>query len=458
MTCTRQHAFSTEYKGGFDVVIGNPPYVFGGNEGISTNAKKYFKNNYKTGSGKVNLFTLFIEKSFNLLKRGGEFSFIIPNTFLRVTSYKESRKFFIENFHFRELADLGNDIFNGAVTTAIILIAKKTKPSNNDKIKIIKDFQGNFLELERENIISNNYVITSNLTKEKQILLNKLKTDSFHLGNECKEMIFGVVISKNKDELVSDIKIEDYKPFIEGKDIGAYFIKPIHCYLDYNKEKLHRARSPEIFEAKEKLLVQRITGGSKPLKVAYDNNRIYNKESINNIILNENSFFQTKTILCLLNSKLINWFYNNQFTNESTLTVNISKEYLSQIPIKKIEDQHRFISKADQMLSLNIELQGKATRYTNRLKSNFEIEKISKKLEKFYDYDFKTFVAELKKQKVKLSLVQQDEWEEYFNSYKSEINQLQIKINKTDKEIDQMVYQLYNLTDDEIAIVENSIK
>ena len=77
---------------------------------------------------------------------------------------------------------------------------------------------------------------------------------------------------------------------------------------------------------------------------------------------------------------------------------------------------------------------------------------------KFYDFDFKTFVTELKKQKVKLSLVQQDEWEEYFNSYKSEINQLQIEIEKTDKEIDQMVYQLYNLTDDEIAIVENSIK
>ncbi len=51
-----------------------------------------------------------------------------------------------------------------------------------------------------------------------------------------------------------------------------------------------------------------------------------------------------------------------------------------------------------------------------------------------------------------------NEWEEYFNSYKSEINQLQIKIELTDKEIDQMVYQLYGLTDDEIAIVENSIK
>ncbi len=65
------------------------------------------------------------------------------------------------------------------------------------------------------------------------------------------------------------------------------------------------------------------------------------------------------------------------------------------------------------MLSYNKELQEKAARFINRIISNLEIEKISTKLEEFYDYDFKIFVAELKKQKLKLSLVQQDEWEEY---------------------------------------------
>ena len=76
-----------------------------------------------------------------------------------------------------------------------------------------------------------------------------------------------------------------------------------------------------------------------------------------------------------------------------------------------------------------------------------------------YNYDFKTFVSEIKKQKIKLSLVQQDEWEEYFNAYRNEINQLQEEINRTDKEIDQMVYELYGLSEEEIAIVEeNSLK
>ena len=110
------------------------------------------------------------------------------------------------------------------------------------------------------------------------------------------------------------------------------------------------------------------------------------------------------------------------------------------------------------MLSLNKQLQEKKNKFINRIKSNLEIEKITKKLDAFYNFDFKTFLAELKKQKIKLSLKLQDEWEDYFDSYKKEINELQFQINKTDNEIDQMVYELYGLTVEEIEIVENEIE
>jgi FAD synthase len=139
-----------------------------------------------------------------------------------------------------------------------------------------------------------------------------------------------------------------------------------------------------------------------------------------------------------------------------------------------MEYQLPFIQKADSMLELNQQLQEKSTKFLNRVKDNLTNKGVinigvnpnvdtkssilSKKLESFYDYDFRSFISELQKQKIKLSLVQQDEWEEYFNTYKTEINQLQAEIEKTDKEIDQMVYELYELAEDEIAIVENSIK
>ena len=140
--------------------------------------------------------------------------------------------------------------------------------------------------------------------------------------------------------------------------------------------------------------------------------------------------------------------------------------YLNPFPLPKLEnitDQQIFIEKADLMLSLNKQLQEKKNKFLNRVKDNLcltghvPLTKISKKLEAFYDYDFKTFVTELKKQKVKLSLSQQVEWEEFFIAYKTEINQLQDEINTTDKEIDKMVYKLYELTEDEIEIIEKNI-
>ena len=448
-------------RGGFDVVIGNPPYVFGGNEGISEIDKSYFKNFYKTGSGKVNLFTLFIERSHTILRDKGEFSFIIPNTFLRVTSYDESRRFFVENFQFRELAELGDNVFAGAVTTAIILLATKTISDKKKSIRIIKDLNGDFNELKISDLIQNNFVITSNINETKRNILNKIKNNSDSLGDESEEMIFGIVITKNKNEVVFDNPKDGLKPFLEGKDIAPYGLKPTRLYLNYEPKLLHRARTPKIFETPEKLLVQRITGGKKPLKVAYDDNRFYNKESINNIILKKNSIYRSKFILTLLNSNLMNWYYNNQFTNESNLTVNISKEYLSQLPIKGSQNQEGFIRLADKMISLtkgNYEFSNKFQLFFS---DQLGISLISSKLEQWQNLTFANFIKELNKaikaaKGTPLTKKDEFEWMELFEENKKKALDLKTQIDQTDKEIDRMVYELYGLTEEEIQIVENS--
>ena len=89
-----------------------------------------------------------------------------------------------------------------------------------------------------------------------------------------------------------------------------------------------------------------------------------------------------------------------------------------------------------------------------RLKDNVPNVKINSTLETFDLFDFTKFITELKKQKIVLSLREQDEWEEYFNDYKQQCNELSAQISATDREIDKMVYELYGLTDEEIAIVE----
>ena len=105
------------------------------------------------------------------------------------------------------------------------------------------------------------------------------------------------------------------------------------------------------------------------------------------------------------------------------------------------------------MLSLNSQLQEKRTRFLHRLNENFEGIKITTVLQTFDQLDFKGFVAELKKQKIKLSLVQQDEWEEYFNKYREACQELTSQIAVTDNEIDQRVFDLYGLTPEERDIV-----
>ncbi len=76
-------------------------------------------------------------------------------------------------------------------------------------------------------------------------------------------------------------------------------------------------------------------------------------------------------------------------------------------------------------------------------------------MEEFFNYDFETLVKELSKQKIKLSLKQKDEWEDYFTDYKKEITGINQQIETTDKEINSMVYKLYELTPEEIQTIEN---
>ena len=176
------------------------------------------------------------------------------------------------------------------------------------------------------------------------------------------------------------------------------------------------------------------------------------------MIVGENlGFYQS-----ILASKLMEWYLEFDLRSLGKNSIQYSKIFIENTPIPEPDDIliQQFNDKSDLILQKDKQLQEKKSKFLSRINDNFEIEKISKKLDVFYDYDFKTFVAEISKAYKtdgltrRFTLEQQDEWEEYFNSYKNEINQLQTEINTTDKEIDQMVYELYGLSEEEIEIVE----
>ena len=106
------------------------------------------------------------------------------------------------------------------------------------------------------------------------------------------------------------------------------------------------------------------------------------------------------------------------------------------------------------MLSLNKELQDLSQKFQRMLLRKFELDKLSTKLQEWYLLDFSEFIKELKRLKVKLSLLQESDWEEFFLVEKSKAVLIDSEIKSTDKEIDSMVYKLYELTDEEIKIVE----
>ena len=88
------------------------------------------------------------------------------------------------------------------------------------------------------------------------------------------------------------------------------------------------------------------------------------------------------------------------------------------------------------------------------MSNNFEGIKITEELSAFDQLKFPDFLKELKKHKITLKLLEQDEWEDYFNNYRSVCNQLSEQIAETEKEIDFRVYKLYGLTYDEVLIVD----
>mgnify|MGYP006991674545 CR=1 FL=1 len=110
---------------------------------------------------------------------------------------------------------------------------------------------------------------------------------------------------------------------------------------------------------------------------------------------------------------------------------------------------------SDKIQECNQILQLKRIRFLQRLKDNIPNIKINGTLENFDLLDFTRFIAELKKQKIKLTLADQDEWEEYFTQRRRECNDLSEKINKINTEINQIIYHLYNLTEEEIQVVNN---
>jgi adenine-specific DNA-methyltransferase len=356
---------------GFDVVIGNPPYIFTRDADFSSDFKKYIEKKYfsllatrdkkskSNQSGKINLFALFILRGLFECQVKGTLTFIVPNNLLRTTTYDLVRKYLLENSIIDELVDLGSGVFDNVTASTIIFRISNNK-NNSNKTKIvtnitdIEKYEFTTSNIEQSQFLKNvSYTLNLFANETVNELLSKISQDKQLLGDLCIDIIEGIVAHKH---LIIDIEQKGYLPLIEGKDIKRYFIGSPKNFLLWDKAQIHRTRPDYLWASDTKIIIQRISGGSRPLVAAIDTNKYKTFASVNNLLLKEKYKDKYYFILALLNSRVLNWYYANSFSNNSDLTVNISKTYLEKLPIidfgtdnsqtlKKVIDYILFVKK-----------------------------------------------------------------------------------------------------------------
>ena len=352
---------------GFDIVIGNPPYVFARDAHFSESFKKQIEKAYYTKlsqqtktranqSGKINLFAMFIMRGIMLTKQNGILSYIVPNNILRTTTYDLVRKYLLENTSINQIVDLGSGVFAKVTAATITMQLTNRKESNNDII-VLTDVQNlNNIEAIKTVIPQKQFLQNTSYTfnifgnTNNSNLINRIKNNATTFGNYCIDIIEGIVAKKSL--IFKENGINRF-PLLEGKCIKKYSITGINKYIEWDKGKIHRTRPDYLWKEPEKLVTQRISGGLHPLVVALDNSQYKSFASTNNIVLKDNYKHLYKYFLALLNSNVLNWYYANSFSNKSELTVNISKTYLEQLPIPPTttDQQQSIIALVDQILA-----------------------------------------------------------------------------------------------------------
>lgn len=442
-------------EGGFDIVIGNPPYVII----FDKKLKKNLEENYETFRRNNDLYSAFFNKGIEILKENGKLGFITPNSFISGDYFKNLRELLI-NYQIVEIINFGNKlIFEDANVYSAITILNKTF-AKDDWI----------MKSGIENIIGKIKINTVDFKVKNQVqekVEKYPKFEDYFLVKDVGFNYWSVGRGKVRGEsvgsriLYSGEKLNEKDiPYIKGSNFNKYSEISCSNYLKYNYTEFLNENdifrySPEILEIKPKIVYRQT---SSELVGTLDEKGLYSDKTVHCIVNKENINFNLKYVLVIFNSKLLNYLYKQDTLESGRAFAQVKTVNVKKLPIKNIslEEQKPFIEKADTMLELNKELQNKIKKFKNRLSSNLDLKEFSKKIESFYELSFKEFLKELGKQKIKLSLSQQDEWEEYFEDYKNSILEIKQKISQTDKEIDLMIYKLYELTEEEIKIIEEN--
>jgi type I restriction-modification system DNA methylase subunit len=449
--------------GGFDVVVGNPPW--GADLG---DAKEYLMQKAQSTIPKTrDSYFFFISKGIFVTKDNGYLSFILPNTWLLINTAADYRKWIL-SYLVKSIVDYGDGVFEDVITECATLILKKTNKIHDNVVHLAKYNKGVIINenyIEQIKLVDNtNGRVSISRTKADTQIESRIVKISKPFG-EVAEIIFGAkpyqvghgIPEQTKEMLTNRIyhslvKIDDkWKPILEGRHIGKYSLNNDgHEFILYGKNLMYPSNETKILS--DKILLRRT---SDKLMAYIDIEKYYCQNSL--FIITSNTI-DLRYLLLLLNSKLFQYLYRVNNPQKGKVFAEVKPSVIKELPIV-IPMSNSLIelnSKAEIMLAKNKELHALSSKFLTLLKSEFTLDKFSNKLEQWYTLDFAAFIAELVKKKIVLSPKQKAGWMEHFEEQKFLASAIKSIIDTTDAEIDQMVYDLYGLTPDEIAIVEGS--
>ena len=512
-------------EGSFDVVIGNPPYVRV--QGLKSNYEdeaKLYEAKYKSATGKYDIYALFLEMSFGMLKPSGKLSYILPHKFLISDFGSGIRGFLAQNRAVESLLHFGSEMVfeDASAYTCIIILSHDNKKLYFKSLKPSEIFNMNdFDSINYDRLSSDKWNLSNNGISK---VLEKINEQPLKVKDIFKGVFQGIVSGDNKafylsncyekdnyifgknELLEEEIQIEKElaRKILNGKTIKRYGTDYNNEYIIYTY-KILNGKTQIIDEETLKLnysntysfllkIYDRLSSrGSKNMKYpswySLWNFRNINNQSIKKIltpdvcfkstmwldesaeyfyndtsyalVLNDDIKEDYKFFLTILNSSLM-WFYLlNTSAELRGGYFRFKTKFIEPFSIPKLENleqQTPFIQKADKMLLLNKQLQETKQNFTNEL----GLEKLTKKLQNFEELEFEEFVSEYAKAK-KLKFADKlhernfkQKWQAIFENDKILTCRLKDEIAKSDKEIDEMVYKLYDLSEDEIRIVEGN--
>lgn len=373
-------------RGGFDFIIGNPPYVtLRGSKDFDSSESVY---RHIIG-GPVNAATLMIGRSLELLNDQGVLAFLLPKSILYVDSYQRLRDYLSRNTDILQIYDLGSK-FKDVRGEQFILFVRKKSSASDRNVKICVFADRNKIMAQQPRITLSHKTLTSMSkfytyeSQEHYKLITKLSNAGTALKDLVNDKIFrGLPVGGNHTEQKNNAR---YEKIIRGRDIAKFRLKSLPFMKKELLDKQSKIKTSEIRQ--KKIILQNIFSSEAGVIAAYDPHKLLNLDTVTNIIVKDDD--QGKYYLALLNSKLINFYIMYALFNRSKLTMHLDRSYIGSIPVIPNPNQAAL----------------------NQLKRIIDL------------------------------------------LDKSENNGLQKQKNK---EIDKIVYNLYDLNDQEINLIENAV-